>query len=328
MKYIIMECHTSYAVALDEEGRFLKVANLHYEVGKTVSHVVEMKSEEVQPVKKRNRRLIASIASMAACLVLMATGMFHFWQLPYGSVYITINPEIRIDLNQNHQVIDIRGLNEDGKILLNGYDYQNKSINPAMDELVNRSIDMGFLSEHGTIRLSADSKDKTWVAATKDQLYHHLNEFLADRMEVAIEMEMEDGGTYKNQGESSSHNSDANESVTIIIPVESNTISTESEKSNNYNDIDYYTGNDGGSTDYIEELPDTTSPDISSDDEDDGDSNDTDDAWFLSTEENKDNEGDDDEGNDVGDYADDNGDSKYDARDDLKSDGDSDYEDN
>lgn len=323
MKYIIMECHTSYAVALDEEGRFLKVANLQYEVGKTVSHVVEMKSEEVQPVKKRNRRLLASIASMAACLVLMATGMFHFWQLPYGSVYITINPEIRIDLNQNHQVIDIRGLNEDGKILLNGYDYQNKSINPVMDELVNRSIDMGFLSEHGTIRLSADSKDKTWVAATKDQLYHHLNEFLADRMEVAIEMEVEDGGTYKNQGESSSHNSDANESVTIIIPVESNTISTESEDSNHYNDIDYDTGNDGGSTDYIEEFPDTTSPDISGDD--DGDSNDTDDAWFLSTEENNDNEG-----NDAGDHddADDNGDSKYDARDDLKSDGDSDYEDN
>lgn len=327
MKYIIMECHTSYAVALDEEGRFLKVANLQYEVGKTVSHVVEMKSEEVQPVKKRNRRLLASIASMAACLVLMATGMFHFWQLPYGSVYITINPEIRIDLNQNHQVIDIRGLNEDGKILLNGYDYQNKSINPVMDELVNRSIDMGFLSEHGTIRLSADSKDKTWVAATKDQLYHHLNEFLADRMEVAIEMEVEDGGTYKNQGESSSHNSDANESVTIIIPVESNTISTEREDSNHYNDIDYDTGNDGGSTDYIEEFPDTTSPDISGDE--DGDSNDTDDAWFLSTEENNDNEGDDDEGNDAGDHdADDNGDSKYDARDNLKSDGDSDYEDN
>ena len=30
MKYLVVECGLSYAVVLDEEGRFLKVANLHY----------------------------------------------------------------------------------------------------------------------------------------------------------------------------------------------------------------------------------------------------------------------------------------------------------
>ena len=30
MSYLVMECHTSYAVVLDEQGRFLKVANLNY----------------------------------------------------------------------------------------------------------------------------------------------------------------------------------------------------------------------------------------------------------------------------------------------------------
>ena len=33
MSYVVMECHPGYVVLLDEEGRFLKAANLRYEVG-------------------------------------------------------------------------------------------------------------------------------------------------------------------------------------------------------------------------------------------------------------------------------------------------------
>ena len=36
MKYLVMETHPAYAVVLDEEGRFLKAANLRYQVGDTV----------------------------------------------------------------------------------------------------------------------------------------------------------------------------------------------------------------------------------------------------------------------------------------------------
>lgn len=37
MNYLVMECHPGYAVVLDETGRFLKVANMRYEVGQRVS---------------------------------------------------------------------------------------------------------------------------------------------------------------------------------------------------------------------------------------------------------------------------------------------------
>ena len=36
MKYLVMETHPAYAVMLDENGRFLKAANLRYQVGETV----------------------------------------------------------------------------------------------------------------------------------------------------------------------------------------------------------------------------------------------------------------------------------------------------
>ena len=36
VNYLVMETHPAYAVVLDEGGRFLKAANLRYQVGDTV----------------------------------------------------------------------------------------------------------------------------------------------------------------------------------------------------------------------------------------------------------------------------------------------------
>ena len=43
MSYLVMECHPGYVILLDEEGRFLKAANLRYETGQTVYDPVLMK---------------------------------------------------------------------------------------------------------------------------------------------------------------------------------------------------------------------------------------------------------------------------------------------
>ena len=42
MKYLVMETHPAYAVLLDEKGRFLKAANLNYQVGDTVQNIIEL----------------------------------------------------------------------------------------------------------------------------------------------------------------------------------------------------------------------------------------------------------------------------------------------
>mgnify|MGYP000246593579 FL=1 len=43
MKYLVIEVHPGYAVLLDSEGRFLRAANLGYQVGETVTEIVVMK---------------------------------------------------------------------------------------------------------------------------------------------------------------------------------------------------------------------------------------------------------------------------------------------
>ena len=56
MSYLIMECAASYAVALDEEGRFVRVPNLGYEVGQEVDDVVIFDEGQLLAFEARKAR--------------------------------------------------------------------------------------------------------------------------------------------------------------------------------------------------------------------------------------------------------------------------------
>lgn len=188
MKYIVMECHLSYAVVLDEEGRFLKVANRHYEVGQTVTEVIEMQVSQSVPVKKKTKKWRYSIAAMAACLMLVVTSVFQMVQMPCASIYMTINPEVRIDVNRSDVVVGLDGINADGMDLIEGYDYKKKDLDLVMDELVDLAIDIGYLHEGGKITLSLDANEK-WIVNHGDHLNDHLSEHLAEKITVTIDVE-------------------------------------------------------------------------------------------------------------------------------------------
>ena len=50
-----MECGLSYAVVLDEAGRFLKAANLGYQVGQTLDHVLLLEEKKTAYPPAENR---------------------------------------------------------------------------------------------------------------------------------------------------------------------------------------------------------------------------------------------------------------------------------
>ena len=60
---------------------------------------------------------------------------------------MTINPEVRIDVDRDEMVVGLDGVNDDGADLISGYVYDDKSLELVMDELVDRAIEMGYLSE-------------------------------------------------------------------------------------------------------------------------------------------------------------------------------------
>ena len=188
MKYMVMECHLSYAVVLGEDGCFRKVANMRYEPGQMVTEIFEMEMPENTGAGKKKPRWAYYSAAAAACLMIAATAMFQAGNRTFGSIYMTINPNIRIDVNKKDLVVGLEGLNQDGEDLIRGYEYKREELDEVMDDLVDRAIDEGYLYEGGTISLTLDAKDDEWVVDHSRSLGRHLDDYLEDKISVTIEI--------------------------------------------------------------------------------------------------------------------------------------------
>ena len=204
MKYLIMECHMAYAVVLDEDGRFLKAANMDYEVGQTVDTIMEIvepvaafseadcqsdpvydtvfeEAVEVQPAVRRISRLsrwLKSALPAAAALCLLLSGGHYFIMSPYGTVRLSINPEVELSVNRLDYVLLLSGINRDGEDLIRGYDYKRKKVEEAAADLAERAIDMDYLAPGGTIYVGVSSAHEDWA----DEMKKNLTWELADRL--------------------------------------------------------------------------------------------------------------------------------------------------
>ena len=186
MKYMVMECHLSYAVVLDENGSFLKVANMRYEVGQTVENVVEMASEVKGLSSKGYKKRFKALMATAACIIAALTAVLGVELMPCGSVYLNINPAVRLDVNRRDKVIGLEGLNTDGESLIDGYAYRRKDVETVTDELVDRAVDMGYLHEGGTITITLDSDDDEWTASRGEAISESLGRHLDGKLSVTI----------------------------------------------------------------------------------------------------------------------------------------------
>ena len=187
MSYLIMECAASYAVALDEEGRFVKVPNLGYEVGQRVEDVVTFDgpgAEVIDFTARRGRgRLVAGVAAALLACVVLAGGAV-VWGTPVGTVRMRINPEVSMEVNRLDRVVGLAGDNEDGVELVEGFSYYGRTVDEVSDDLATRAEDQGYLDDGGTIEVTVESDDEDWKVATEDRLVVELEVHLEHRVVV------------------------------------------------------------------------------------------------------------------------------------------------
>lgn len=178
MSYLVLECHSAYAIVLDNDGRFKTVANLRYTVGQRVDNVIEFKVEE-----KAKSRLLSLFSYLGSVFI----ALFTSWQLlfvPVGAVTMTINPSVKVNVNRLDYVLSVEGLNDDGADLVQDYHYNFKKVDTVTDEIAQKAIDTGYLKEDGVIKVSAESKNKKWEANTSDKIAKELIKYLNNNIEV------------------------------------------------------------------------------------------------------------------------------------------------
>ena len=187
MNYLVLETHPAYAVVLDEQGRFLKAANQNYQVGQQLGQIIPFRQPkpEISWVKKS----MASLAGLAACLCLVLGGYFGYYQpnFPaYVSLLVEINPQVELTLSQTHRVLDLGAQNEDGQVLIEGYDYQNKDGDTVVEELVTRAMELGFLSNGESVTLTVQGQDADWNRQQEDSARSALESRYGDAITIYL----------------------------------------------------------------------------------------------------------------------------------------------
>ena len=187
MSYLVMETHPAYAVLLDEEGRFLKAANLRYQVGDTVQDIVELQPPKAKPPALwKPLSGLAGQAGLAACVCLVFFGYYQPNYTAYGTLRIQINPDVEMTVSRTDRVLGLDGLNEDGEALIAGYAYQGKDRETAAGELVERAIDMGYLSDGETVSITVTSADADWQAREEQEAREDLEERYGQTIVIQI----------------------------------------------------------------------------------------------------------------------------------------------
>ena len=264
MKYMVMECHTGYAVLLDEEGRFWKAADLHYEVGQTVENPVLMKQPQPSGRRRITRLVSSTVAAAAACLFLIfGFSYYQNYLRIYSSIYLSINPEVQMDLNRYGNVVRLTGTNEDGARLLEGYNGRGKDKLTVADELIDRAIEMGFLSEGGQVSFFIDSPEDALFQEYGTELRTEINEHLDGRITITIEIV-----NYQNTPETESSTSESSVSETAApqstAPSGSDTDYVPADDTeDDYGDTDYGPENDDDADDSAP-VPAASSPAVPS----------------------------------------------------------------
>ena len=180
MTYLVMECHYGYAIVLDTQGRYLKVANRNYLVGQQVTDVIPFEA----PKKQINTRRWANIGVLAACFCVVVS-LWLVMLLPFGTVRLQINPDVLLTVNRLNFVIDAEGLNEDGKALLQGFDYHRMKLPQVSDALADRATAEGYLTEDGAILVTVSCRNERWQAETEAALVAELRQHMNDTVTVA-----------------------------------------------------------------------------------------------------------------------------------------------
>lgn len=224
MKYLIMEVQLSYAVGLDEEGRFVKMPNMGYEVGQTVEDAVvfddplDLETDaravdgalpssvdehtslladapaSASPRRRAGRALrrrFAIFAAAASMFVFAVTG-YAVWQTPVGTVRMRINPAMSMSVNRFDRVVDLRGDNADGDNLIDGYGYYGKNVQDVSQGLVERAREQGYLKPGGLVRIGADSDNAAWADAIARDLLAALTDAFDGDADIELDEFVDD----------------------------------------------------------------------------------------------------------------------------------------
>ncbi len=148
---LIMEIKASSVIVMTKDGGFdewtmrTEGMSIGQEIKKPISGASPISLKAYLTNRKRSYMRIA--AGLLMAVMIGGTGSWAYYT-PYGYVNVDINPSIEMTYNRFERVIDVKSINDDGSHLVSEtHDIKNKKVSDAIEAIVERSEESGYLQD-------------------------------------------------------------------------------------------------------------------------------------------------------------------------------------
>ena len=143
-------------------------------------------------------RRSATLMTTFACLLIIVVVSLIFILSPQPKegpkyqaiVQVDVNPSIEMTVDEKGNVSSIRGLNDEGKMIIADEELVSKNINEVLNIIVSEELETGYLNEESSdneIVLSICAENETIDALVKTELNNCLNEIkTAKNLDLSI----------------------------------------------------------------------------------------------------------------------------------------------
>ena len=140
---VIYELEGRRALVLTPEGEFVLLKRQNHML---LGQQVRFSKQDIAMKKERNNKYtaIASVVAAVFIAVFLLMSSFNSDEV-YCFVNIDINPSFEFILDNKYRVIEVKPINEDGKIVLEDIETNKKHIEDVFLDLIKKAIDFEFI---------------------------------------------------------------------------------------------------------------------------------------------------------------------------------------
>ena len=135
MKVLVMEINNNRAIVLSKEGIFSSIKDKGYKVGERT----EINNRISGLREMLNKKRLVAMVTVLALAIASSVGFAYLYNTPYSYASVDINPSLTIDLNIFDRVVNINGVNSEGKGLSDELELKNMNLAGAVEFILEKA---------------------------------------------------------------------------------------------------------------------------------------------------------------------------------------------
>ena len=189
-KGVVLSVHKFSITLLTPDGEFDKSRRLHsnYQIGEEIYY---------QPVENLWKSFLnfsgnktAVIGAVVTCIMVLSLIIPQFSTQVSAYMTIDVNPSIELGLDDELKVVELRGINADGKRVISQiYDWKNQDVSNIAEKIVLKTKELGYITDATKkiiVSKTLIEQDKNLDKKLNQEIKGLTNEISVDNTEVEL----------------------------------------------------------------------------------------------------------------------------------------------